>query len=244
MAVKHLGKLTLDLVKEISPSNSDNLKQGLAEDAEIEMSNSELKEKFLVLIDQEKLHKQTINQVDLSYSKYAELAEKAAISTVGFIQPHFDNSSFELIEQQRMKKMDTISKKLSKSFDQARERKERIEKERNDQLVSALERSNSQQFLANENAQLKIEIEKLKQENSKLLKENNKFKKQGSIESTRAKNNVLDIIYVLVDMAELPIDNPFKAYGVMQLHADRKKLKIPSKDTVSKWLEDANNKNI
>ncbi len=241
MTVKHLGKLTLDLVEKISQSERNNQEQ--TKSGEDEAFNNTLKDKFLALIDQGPAFGSVMNDTPDKYSEYMSLATKAAIATQ--IEPlYLDHSSFELIEQQRMKKMDTISKKLSKSFDQARERKERIEKERNDQLVSALERSNSQQFLANENAQLKIEIEKLKQENSKLLKENNKFKKQGSIESTRAKNNVLDIIYVLVDMAELPIDNPFKAYGVMQLHADRKKLKIPSKDTVSKWLEDANNKNI
>lgn len=241
MAVKHMGKLTLDLVKKISPSNGDNLEQGIAEDAEIEMSNSELKEKFLALIDQDQLGVKTLNQ---TAPKHLDLATQAAISTNGMIQPYFDNSTFHEIEQQRMQEISKRSAKISESFHKERERKEKIEKDRHDQLVAALERSNSQQFLANENSQLKAEIEKLKQENCRLLKENNKYKNQCSVESTRAKNNLLDIIYVLVDMAELPIDNPFKAYGVMQLHADRKQLKIPSKDTVSKWLEDANNKNI
>lgn len=239
MAVKHLGILTLDKVKKLTQSENND-KESLVT-KKIESSTETLKDRVLALIDQEQLGVATINQ---TASKYAYLATQAANSTNGMIQPCFDNSTFNQIEQQRMQKMNIRSAKFSESFHKERERKEKIEKDRHNQLVAALERSNSQQLLVNENTQLKAEIEKLKQENSKLLKENNKYKNQGSTESTRAKNNLLDIIYVLVNMAELPIDNPFKAYGVMQLHADRKQLKIPSKDTVSKWLEDANNKNI
>ncbi|MHA3081000.1 hypothetical protein [Acinetobacter sp. ANC 5502] len=236
MAVKNFGKLTLDLVEEISQSEKSNQEQTVTE--EMDSSNSTLKSRFMDLINKEQSHKSNFSQNATESMEAMTLAKKAVIST--HIQPshfnYFDHNHYDQIEKQQ--------EKISQAFQQEHERKEKLEQNRHDQLVSALERSNNQQALADENTQLKAEIEKLKQENSKLLKENKKIKNQGNIESTRAKNNLLDIIYVLVDMAELPIDNPFKAYSVMQLHADGKKLKIPSKDTVSKWLEDANNKNI
>ncbi|ENU80324.1 hypothetical protein F975_02080 [Acinetobacter sp. ANC 3789] len=236
MAVKNLGKLTLDLVEGISQSEKSNQEQTVTE--EMDSSNSTLKNRFMDVINKEQSHKSNFSQNATESMEAMTLAKKAVIPT--HIQPshfnYFDHNHYDQIEKQQ--------KKISQAFQQEHERKEKLEQNRHDQLVSALERSNNQQALADENTQLKAEIEKLKQENSKLLKENKKIKNQGNIESTRAKNNLLDIIYVLVDMAELPIDNPFKAYGVMQLHADGKKLKIPSKDTVSKWLEDANNKNI
>ena len=155
----------------------------------------------------------------------------------------FNSTNFEDSEKQRMKRLNQQSVKLSKFAQQERERIKQIDTDRHDQLISAVERIGNKQQLAYENTQLKAELEKLKDDNSKLLNENKKLRKNQNIESTRAKNNLLDIIYVLADMANLTIDNPFKSYGVMQAHADTNNLKIPSKDTVSKWLEDSKNKN-
>ncbi|MFW1858571.1 hypothetical protein [Acinetobacter defluvii] len=234
MAVKNLGVLTLDLVKELTQSeNNDN---------ELVMTKSlgdTLRDKLLAQIDQ-------VTAIDpMDYSKHAEsiaLAHQVAISN-NILQPLADHSFFEQADRQLMEKTSRTSAKISEEFKKEQERKNKFKQDQTNQIVSAIVNSNNQQVLVNENTQLKAEIEKLKQENDKLLKDNKKLKKLGSIESTRAKNNVLDIIYVLVDMAKLPIDTPYKAYAVMQKHAETKDFSLSSKDIVADWLKEANDKN-
>lgn len=170
MAVKHLGKLTLDLVKEISQSENNDKESIVTK--EIKPSSETLKDKFLALIDQGNGDDQA------NYSQHAEsiaLAHQVAISK-SILQPLSDHSSFDQVEQQRMEKMSRTSAKISKAFKQEHERKEKLEKDRHDQLVSALERSNNQQALADENAQLKAEIEKLLKEKNCLESELSKLK--------------------------------------------------------------------
>lgn len=237
MAVKNLGILTLDLVKELT--QSENNKQ--EDKVQIDSSNLPLKDRFLALTNQENGYLQDLNPVDIQYAN--SIAAHQSFIANSIIKPVFIDKSFEQVERQRMEKMSRTSAKISEGFKKEQERKDKFKQDQTDQIVSAIVNSNNQQVLVNENAQLKAEIEKLKQENDKLLKDNKKLKKQGSIESTRAKNNVLDIIYVLVDMAKLPIDTPYKAYAVMQKHAETKDFSLPSKDIVGDWLKEANDKN-
>jgi hypothetical protein len=79
------------------------------------------------------------------------------------------------------------------------------------------------------------------QENNHFLYELEKLQGEkthsDNIENSRERNNVSDIIAILSDLAGIDINEPYKAYEVMQNHADINKLKIPSKDTVAKWLK-------
>lgn len=59
--------------------------------------------------------------------------------------------------------------------------------------------------------------------------------------STRERNNGLKIIAILVKMLDLPIDQPFVAFNMLEAYAIQNNLEIPSKDTVVKWLRDSNN---
>lgn len=86
------------------------------------------------------------------------------------------SEQFEESERNRINRMNEQSKKFSTAMQKERERKEKLEQDRHAQLVSVLERSNNQQALANENTQLKAEIEKLQQEKNYLESELSKLK--------------------------------------------------------------------
>ncbi|CAM4357034.1 hypothetical protein [Acinetobacter pragensis] len=228
MTVKHLGKLTLDLVEKISQSEKNNQEQ--TKSGVNEAFNNTLKDKFLALIDQAPEFGSVMNDTSDKYSEYMSLATKAAIATQ--IEPlHLDHSSFKEIEQQRMQEINKRSAKISESFHREHERKEKLEQDRHDQLVSALERSNNQQALIDENAQLKAEIEKLKLENKQLKKI------KGNL-GTKESDNVIKIVTILADMAGLPKVNPSIAFNMMEAHAANNGLEIPSSNTVTKWLKE------
>lgn len=219
MAVKNLGILTLDKVKKLTQSKNNDKKS-------IELSNATLEDRVLALIDQ------TSENNQINHSKHAEstaLDHQVAISD-SLLKPLSDHSFFEQAERQRMEKMNEQSKKFSIAMQEERERKEKLEKDRHDQLVSALERSNNQQTLADENAQLKAEIEKLKLENKQLKKIKENL-------GTKESDNVLKIVTILADMAGLPKLNPSTAFNMMEAHAANKGLEIPSSNTVTKWLK-------
>ena len=262
MTKKHLGRLSPEVVEKLKQqSESTDLESN---------TDTPLVEKIKGLIEKNASHEHVPNESDQEAQEYLKNLSLSSVpimreinlglastqNTASIFQMQnpsqleldtvprvFNSTNFEDSEKQRMKRLNQQSVKLSKFAQQERERIKQIDTDRHDQLISAVERIGNKQQLAYENTQLKAELEKLKDDNSKLLNENKKLRKNQNIESTRAKNNLLDIIYVLADMANLPIDNPFKSYGVMQAHADTNNLKIPSKDTVSKWLEDSKNKN-
>ncbi|MFV5426827.1 hypothetical protein VXO75_08395 [Acinetobacter towneri] len=52
-------------------------------------------------------------------------------------------------------------------------------------------------------------------------------------------NNVVKILAALTHFAQLDISKPHKAFTVLQKHCDQSNLKIPNKDTVAKWFEEA-----
>lgn len=58
--------------------------------------------------------------------------------------------------------------------------------------------------------------------------------------NTRERNSVQKIITILADMAGLPKDNPSTAFNMMEAHAARNGLEIPSTNTVTKWLREEN----
>lgn len=226
MTVKHLGKLTLDLAEKISQSEKNNQEQ--TKIGVNEAFNNTLKDKFLTLIDREPAFGPVMN--DTKYSEYMSSVTQAAIATQ--IEPlYLDYSTFEEIEQQKMEKMNKTLKDSAKAFEKERDRKEKLEQDRHDQLVSALERSNSQQALIDENAQLKAEIEKLKLENKQLKKI------KGNL-GTKESDSVIKIVTILADMAGLPKVNPSIAFNMMEAHAANNGLEIPSSNTVTKWLKE------
>lgn len=76
----------------------------------------------------------------------------------------------------------------------------------------------------------------------KISKGNEKAKKNENL-STRERNNALKIIAALARMANLPQDQPFVAFNMLEAFATQNDLEIPSKDTVARWLKDANSEN-
>ncbi|NDX20001.1 hypothetical protein [Acinetobacter baumannii] len=76
----------------------------------------------------------------------------------------------------------------------------------------------------------------------KISKGNGKAHKNESI-NTRERNNALKIIAALARMANLPQDQPFVAFNMLEAFATQNDLEIPSKDTVARWLKDANSEN-
>lgn len=54
------------------------------------------------------------------------------------------------------------------------------------------------------------------------------------VPNSRQRNNVLNIIKVLVNMAGLPSE-PYTAFNMMEAHAISKDMDLPSKDTTVKW---------
>tara|TARA_R110000822_G_scaffold66105_4_gene161556 strand:- start:14261 stop:14899 length:639 start_codon:yes stop_codon:yes gene_type:complete len=56
---------------------------------------------------------------------------------------------------------------------------------------------------------------------------------------TRERNSIAQIIAALAGMAKIDLEKPFIAYDAMRLSAELGGLKLPSKDTVGKWLKAA-----
>ncbi|MCG2575245.1 DUF3450 domain-containing protein [Acinetobacter sp. ME22] len=222
MAVKNLGKLTLDLVEELSQSEKSNQEETLI--AEMDSSNSTLKDRLMDLINKEQLHKSNFSQNATTSMDAMAMAKKAEISAhiqSAYLSP-FDHNYYDQIEKQQ--------KKISQVLQREHERKEKLDTERQDQLIAAIDRSNNQRALADENAQLKAEIEKLKLENKQLKKIKENL-------GTKESDNVLKIVTILADMAGLPKLNPSTAFNMMEAHAANKGLEIPSSNTVTKWLK-------
>lgn len=143
------------------------------------------------------------------------------------IQPSLSLSE---MDRDSFKKTNATMDRLSREIDIKNAQKEKLEQDRHSQLIAALGKNSSNQTMQDEIKTLKAEIQELKKENSKLQKQLN--------ENPRERNNVLKIIAILADMANLKIDTPFKSFDAMQAHADRSNLKIPSKDTVAKWFKE------
>lgn len=62
------------------------------------------------------------------------------------------------------------------------------------------------------------------------------------IPNARQRNNVLKIISILCEMADLPPE-PFTAFNMMDAHATQKSKEIPSKHTIADWLKRARDSN-
>lgn len=115
--------------------------------------------------------------------------------------------------------------------------------------------------------ELNAEIEKLEQENKRLkielsekvsldsaivsnqdqaaeeTKENySDLTPEQEIPNARQRNNVLKIISILSEMADLPPE-PFTAFNMMDAHATQNGKEIPSKHTIADWLKRAKDSN-
>lgn len=224
MAVKNLGILTLDLVKELT--QSENNKQ--EDKVQIDSSNPPLKDRFLALTNQENGHLHDLNPVDIQYAN--SIAAHQSFIANSIIEPVLIDKSFKQVERQRMEKMSRTSAKISEAFRKEQERKEKLEQDRHDQLIAVQERSNNMQALTIENTQLRNEIEKLKLENVQLKKIKENL-------GTKESDNVLKIVAILADMAGLPKANPSIAYNMMEAHSASKGLEIPASNTVTKWFK-------
>ncbi|WP_278492015.1 hypothetical protein [Acinetobacter gyllenbergii] len=97
--------------------------------------------------------------------------------------------------------------------------------------------------ISKDNKNLKDELEKANVRIKNLeLKMNNELKPEQEIPITRTRNNVLKIIAILADMADLS-DQPYTAFSMMEAHARLKNLDIPSKTPVAEWLRQARDSN-
>ena len=158
--IKNLGKLTLKILEQIKDSDPNNTYGALLEKYEqsTEAEKLDLEQKYPSLLS--------------SMNATLELNGKK----VGKSDFFNFSEQFEKSERNRINRMNEQSEKFSIAMQEERERKEKLEQDRHAQLVSVLERNNSQQALADENAQLKAEIEKLQQEKNYLESEISKLK--------------------------------------------------------------------
>lgn len=111
----------------------------------------------------------------------------------------------------------------------------------------ALEQRNL--FLKQKLEKSQLEIEKLNallegypQPNDMVVKNQDNISPEQEIPNSRQRNNVLKILSILSQMAELPHE-PFTAFNMLEAFAIQKNKDIPSKHTVADWLKKARDSN-
>lgn len=104
-------------------------------------------------------------------------------------------------------------------------------------------------FLKQKLDKSQLEIEKLNallesypQSNDELVKKLDSFTPEQEIPNSRKRNNILKIISILSQMADLPHE-PFTAFNVLEAFAIQNNKDIPSKHTVADWLKKARDSN-
>ena len=68
------------------------------------------------------------------------------------------------------------------------------------------------------------------------IKNESELTPEQEIPNSRQRNNVLKIISILSDMADLPSE-PFTAFNMLEACANKEGKEIPSKHTVADWLK-------
>lgn len=118
--------------------------------------------------------------------------------------------------------------------------KQDIEKEQSTSFDSWLDQVKAEKE-ANE---LQERIKKLEEDQAaEEIKENySDLTPEQEIPNARQRNNVLKIISILSEMADLPPE-PFTAFNMMDAHATQNGKEIPSKHTIADWLKRAKDSN-
>ncbi|MEG2637534.1 MAG: hypothetical protein RSA09_13615, partial [Acinetobacter sp.] len=98
-----------------------------------------------------------------------------------------------------------------------------------------------------EKSQLEIEklntlLENYPQSVGEVLKNLENITSEQEIPNSRKRNNVLKILSILSQMADLPPE-PFTAFNVLEAFAIQNNKDIPSKHTVADWLKRARDSN-
>ncbi len=98
-----------------------------------------------------------------------------------------------------------------------------------------------------EKSQLEIErlnalLESYPQSSDELTQSLDSFAPEQEIPNSRKRNNILKIISILSQMADLPHE-PFTAFNVLEAFAIQNNKEIPSKHTVADWLKKARDSN-
>lgn len=104
---------------------------------------------------------------------------------------------FKEAERGRFNRMNQNLKTSSIAMQKQRDEKERIEKDRHDQLIEALRESSNSKIQENEINQLKAEIEKLLSENDQLKQENEQLQDKLGQGEQAQRNSQLLLISVL-----------------------------------------------
>jgi hypothetical protein len=118
------------------------------------------------------------------------------------------------------------------------------------QLESELEQEKLQSSLLildnqsslSETNQLKARITELEAAQPKPIDSDVQLSPEQEIPNSRQRNNILRIISILSQMADLPPE-PFSAFNVLEAYADQNNKEIPSKHTVADWLKKARDSN-
>lgn len=147
-----------------------------SENDAIETKKLSVKDKVLALIEQTNEKNLMVNTPD---TKFLTRSYQLDISKIMPLPPLSDdvlNFEMEQIRENQFKNLNENFSKRSRVLNEEFKRKETLEEDRHNELISALELNNNQHILANENKQLKAEIEKVKQENILLNDELSKLK--------------------------------------------------------------------
>ena len=228
--VKNLGKLTLKVLEQINKCDPSETYGALME--RYEKSTPEQKSEI------ENAMGHNISALNNLYSSMSELQSSA----YNFQDIEKINAQrFKEAERERFNRINKQSKKFSVDMKKQRDEKEKIEKDRHDQLIEALRDSSNSKIQENEINQLKSDIEKLLAENNQLKQQNDQLKNKLEQGEQGQRNSLLLLVSIFFKKYKDGKPRSFTQEKILiDLESENTDITGLSYSTTSKILADAN----